>query len=246
MVQRLTSVPAMALGSGLAIVCVMGGTTVHADIMIGETVELEVQDFGPDREVQYSFDGASGKLRAGIVKWNTGIETFCIQLREFAPMNPVQAFEVVELEAVPDSPPLPGQMGELRATLIRDLYARWYVTMNEQVGLSAANHAAAFQMCIWELTHQESNALTATDLAKDMNILEGNARFDSTLETNEVAMSMLLSLGGGKDEFNDFQGLVGLTNPLLQDQLTVVPGAPGLAMLAGMTMGLRRRRSQRG
>ncbi len=167
------------------------------------------------------------------------VRTFCVQLWEGVSEGDTYTFGCVTPAAVPDnSPPHPGFMGELKASIVQDLYHRYYG------GLDTSAEAAAFQIALYEITHENLDAADAASAIGQLNLSLGAF---SVLASDSPAFAdasaMLASLGtGGFQSIGE--RLVGLTDPHAQDQLLVVPiGAP--AILAGLGLlgiGLIRRR----
>ena len=218
-----------------------------ADSMnIGDTdVSLTLTGFGPRRAVSAYYDDGSNvfnrTVSGGQLLWSGGLTTFCIQLLERVSIGQTALFDVVEIENVPEAPPQPGPMGIARATLIRDLYARHYDDVMSSSGSEGSDKSAAFAMVIWEIGHQDSDGTTAAAILADLDLVEGNARFRSKDNANLLAGNWLAGLGGGSDEFLGFGGLVGLTQPGLQDYITVVPGPAGMMAFLGLA-GIQRPR----
>ncbi|MDZ4831118.1 MAG: hypothetical protein SGJ09_13095 [Phycisphaerae bacterium] len=189
---------------------------------------------------------------AGQMKWHNNddgrsMDTFCTQIKEHISWNQTVAYQQVALEMVPDSPPAPGPMGLAKATVLRDLYARFF----HQVHGSGDNVMnAAFQLVVWEITHENVTASTATGALGQLNLGLGALQANSGNSASVVncANNMLAQLGGDSD--NDFRSFVrgdsmfGLRHDTAQDQIMIVPiPLPiGLAMvgLAGV-VALRRR-----
>ncbi|MCH2160591.1 MAG: hypothetical protein MK085_01825 [Phycisphaerales bacterium] len=205
------------------------------------TMELTYEGMGPRRFVTYTFNSSTHTVRGGQFLWAGNVRTFCTQLEEDLSIGSTVEYEIVPVELVPDEPPSPGPMGINRAILVKDLYARWYETVLSKTGLEARNYAAAFQMNIWELTHQDVDDSTPDSTLSGMSLALGNATFSSNAGVDALANMMLGSLGGGVSDFLGFQRLRGLTSPTRQDQLLVVPGVGGLAACLGLA-GMRRRR----
>ncbi len=225
----------------------------RGDIRAGDTdITLTLTSVSPSRAVSAYFnDTTSGTvlqrtLQAGQLNWDGSVGSFCIQLLENVTVGATRTFTAVELENVPEAPPGPGPMGSLRATLIRDLYARHFADLsNTSSSTEARNRTAAFAMVIWEITHQDSSATTAAGVLADLDLTAGNARFNSSSSVNSLASSWLNGLGGGEgDDFLNFSGLIGLTDPTTQDFLIVVPGPAGMMAILGVigVHGSRRRR----
>lgn len=222
----------------------------RGDIRAGDTgISLTLTSVSPSRAVSAYFnDTSSGTvyqrtLQAGQLNWNGGIDSFCVQLLESITVGATRTFDAVEVEEVPDAPPGPGPMGSLRATLIKDLYARHYADLSDtSSSTEARNRAAAFAMVIWEITHQDSSATTAAGVLADLDLTAGNARFNSSSSVNSLASGWLNGLGGGTGDFQNFTKLIGLTDPTTQDFLIVVPGPSGLMAFAGLAVARTRRR----
>ena len=201
---------------------------------------LTFQGMGPRRFIDWTFNSVSDTARGGVFNWEEGVKTFCTQLQEDLVQGGSVDYTMVDVEFVPDEPPLPGPMGVSRAIVLKDLYARWYSTVMEMEGTEARNYAAAFQMNIWEITHQSGNDSSAETVLQSLSFSQGNATFTSSNSVDVLANTMLNSLGEG-GVFMPFDSLRGLTSELKQDQLIVIPGASGLAFGMGL-IGVRRRR----
>jgi hypothetical protein len=164
-------------------------------------------------------------------------DTFCAQLFESVTAGNTYNFAVVAPSNVPDEPGSPGNMGEIKATIIQDLYKRYYRQ------LDTAAEASAFQLAIYEISHENLTGATAEAAVAQLNLTKGAFQATELSAAFADASAMLASLGiGGFGSMGN--NLVGLTNPTAQDQLVVVPiGAP--AILAGLGLlgvGLIRRR----
>ena len=223
--------------------------TVSADnIRAGDTdITLTLASVTPARAVSaYFLDSTTSELfnrtvSAGRLNWNNGSSSFCVQILEGIAIGAAKTFDAVEVEQVPEAPPGPGPMGTLRANLIRDLYARHYFDMLDATGSDARDQSASFAMIIWEITHQDSDAVTTEGLLSDLDLSSGNAQFGSSSTVNSLASGWLNGLGGGTGDFLGFGQLLGLTDPTTQDFLIVVPGPAGLMAFAGLA-GIRSRR----
>jgi len=223
--------------------------TVSADnIRAGDTdITLTLASVTPARAVSaYFLDSTTSELfdrtvSAGRLNWNNGSSSFCVQILESIAIGAAKTFDAVEVEQVPEAPPGPGPMGTLRANLIRDLYARHYFDMLDATGSDARDQSASFAMIIWEITHQDSDAVTTEGLLSDLDLSSGNAQFSSSSTVNSLASGWLNGLGGGTGDFLGFGQLLGLTDPTTQDFLIVVPGPAGLMAFAGLA-GIRSRR----
>ena len=161
--------------------------------------------------------------------------TYCLQLYQGVDLGGSYAFNLTELEESPTGPPFPGPMGEQRARLLRDLYARWAdpSTAGLPMDESEMNDAAtAFQILIWEITHERFSAEDATGMIDQIDFELGALQWDSnSAAITGYANAMIDSLGQGG--FRDAQ-LIGLTNSDAQDQLSMIP-APGSALLLSLS-----------
>ena len=220
-----------------------GAFFIHGTTHVAEanTMELTFEGMGPRRFITYTFNDSTETVRGGQFNWLGNVRTFCTQLEEDLSPGGTVEYQIVPVEFVPDEPPSPGPMGLSRATLVRDLYARWYETVIEKTGTEARDYAAAFQMNIWELTHQDVDDSTASTALAGMNFDSGNAIFTSNSGVDVLASTMLNSLGEG-GVFLPFGSLRGLTSDYKQDQLIVIPGASGLAFGMGLICVRKRRR----
>jgi len=223
------------LAGGLVIL--MGSASVaRADVMVGDTLSLTFQGTGPSKAVSWTFDGDSGTNSAGFLNWAGGVKTFCVQLEENIGGGETVAFDVVGPEGLPDQPPLPGPMGAARSLVMQDLYSRYY----DSTLAGTAYDAAAFQMVIWEISHEMSaDSTSAATIVDGLDFSDGDATFSSSSTVVGIAQGMLIDLGEGG--FNSYSRLLGLTDTAKQDQLIVVPGVGALAGLGGVA-GIRRRR----
>jgi hypothetical protein len=164
--------------------------------------------------------------------------TFCAQLFEGVTAGNTYTFDIVDPSNVPDEPGHPGNMGAIKATLMQDLYSRFYY------GIDTAAEASAFQLAVYEISHENITAGDAAGAVQQLSLMKGAFQAQAAGSSGYAdAAAMLASLGQGgfKSIGNALQGL---TNPTAQDQLLVVPvGAP--AVLAGLGLlgvGLLRRR----
>ena len=188
--------------------------------------------------------GSYNSVYAGRMQWNgpygKTYSTYCTQLNEYISWGQTVTYTETEVENVPDAPGTPGPMGSIKASLLRDLYARHYAT----VKASSSNELnAAFQIAVWEITHENINAADASSAVAQLNLLNGAMQINgSNASLLATANSLLAGLGTGG--FMSFDGLLGLTHASAQDQLLVVP-IPVPALLAGVGLlgvaALRRR-----
>lgn len=184
-------------------------------------------------------------------QYGNSYSTFCIQLFEGITAGSTVCFDVVGVADVPDSPPAPGPMGELKATLVQDLYHRFYsFAIDVSQDVSTRNlRCAAFGLALYEISHENLDAATAAGALGQLSLELGAFQADENdahaggADAFDMAASMLAALGiGGFHSFGD--RLLGLTNPTKQDQLVVVPlpAVAGLALAGLIGGGLLRRR----
>ncbi len=163
--------------------------------------------------------------------------TFCAQIFEGVTAGNSYTFDYTDVANVPDSPPAPGAMGAIKATLVSDLYRRFYS------GLSTAQDNAAFQIAIYEITHENLSAADAASALAQLDLTKGAFQTSASAEAFQSASDMLAALGqGGFGSVGN--NLRGLTNATAQDQLLMVP-VGGPAILAGLGLlgvGVLRRR----
>ena len=181
-------------------------------------------------------------INCGIHNFTNGsgnsYNTFCAQLFEGVTAGNTYTFAVVAPSQVPDEPGQPGNMGAIKSTIVQDLYRRYYY------GIDNAGDASAFQLALYEITHENLTGADAAAAVVQLNLAMGAFSASTTgSDAYSDAAAMLASLGSGGFQSMG-NNLLGLTNPSAQDQLVVVPiGAP--AILAGLGLlgvGLLRRR----
>ena len=182
-------------------------------------------------------------ITVGVHRWGIyGQEraSFCTQLFEGVTVGQTYTFNVVAPSQVPeadDPTNAPGPMGAIKAALINDLYRRYYAD------LAGATQVGAFQLAIYEITHENLAATSASEAVSQLALDKGAFQSGKAGGLYATAASMLASLGqGGFGSMGP--NLLGLSNASAQDQLLVVPiGAP--AVLAGfglIGLGFMRRR----
>ena len=170
------------------------------------------------------------------------VMAFCVEVKENFPDDPI-SYTVVDASTVPEEAP-PGPMGATRFDLVQSLYANFYDDASSTGGddssfSNSADESSAFQLVLWEITHENFAASTASGMISEMDIELGAMAITSFQNANilTIANTMIAGLGSGS-VFNMF----GLSNPTNQDLLIVVP-SPAIAGLAGLGLvGMRRRR----
>jgi hypothetical protein len=198
--------------------------------------------------------GSFNAIRVGSHLFSTGnlsYETFCVQIFEGLTVGDTICFDEVAVSQVPDASPAPGPMGALKATLVQDLYWRFYdYTTDESVDAATADtRYAAFQIALYEVTHESIDASDAAGALAQLGL--GQGAFQAAERTTTPGSADAISLAAqmlaelGTDGFHFFgSGLKGLTNPTFQDQLVIVPvpAAVGLAAAGLLGLGAVRRR----
>jgi len=180
------------------------------------------------------------------------IPAFCVEIEEGL-TSPI-TYTIVDPANVPENSP-PGAMGAGRLSLIEDLYSRYYdsTVTNPASNWSQASLAAnAFQLLIWEISHENfsgdtsdsdagrTNMLSQLDLDRGafMTASSSGGTLDFSLDSEVSTMIGQLGVGG----WGTYSALAGATNATNQDLLIVVP-SPAIAGLAGLGLvGMRRRR----
>ena len=227
-----------------------------ASVATASTLQLTFDNVAPFKfvKVNYnaarSFDqdasGGYSNLYTGRMLWHDSygrnLTTFCTQLTEYIGWGQTLTYTITDVASVPD--PTPGPMGAIRAQLVQDLYQRHYFQV---IASNDANLNAAFQLAVWEITHENLNAADADSARGQLLTGVGAIAIKTSDATSALvgglADALLASLG--EDGFRGLGGgLAGLTHPTGQDQLIVVP-LPVTAVLAGLgligVVGLRRR-----
>lgn len=153
-------------------------------------------------------------------------QSFCVQIFEGVTAGQSYTYEFTDVANVPDAPPAPGPIGAVKATLVQDLYTRFHA------GLQSNLDAAAFQIALYEISHENITATDAAGALAQLDLARGAFQTSAQSESFQAAADMLAALGqGGFRSSGD--SLRGLTNASAQDQILLVPvGAP--AILAGL------------
>ena len=225
----------------------------------GDHLILSRIGVSPGHAIRYNYDStlnwdsmpvASSKYGVAGVNKFSGVngsiwKSFCVEMNEGFPDDPID-YTVVNIDMVPEDI-APGPMSLAKQNLMKDLYARHYNSVMAYDGSDWAGYgdrAAAFQIVIWEISHE--NLTSSTDgmaVLSELRLDEGAMAFSDMYSVGVEAMArdMIASLGSNGYLYG-FSGLLGLTNPTNQDMLIVVP-TPAIAGLAGLGLvGMRRRR----
>ena len=191
---------------------------------------------------------------AGLINWNIQqyngsaaggtMKSFCVEVSEAFPDDPIQ-YTLTDPTGVPEESP-PGNMSANQSQMMQDLYSRYWADVSssaEESWLSYADEAAAFQLVVWEISHENfSDPSDLSSMKSELDITLG-ALVATSYFSNDVltaANGMIAALGTGG--WTNYSALFGGTNPTNQDLLIVVP-SPAIAALAGLGLvGMRRRR----
>ncbi len=176
---------------------------------------------------------------------DTGAEvlTWCVELYDGVQVGSTYLWDEVATEDVPANG-TPGPMGALKASVISDLFARWIdpVTgfiIGDLVDRNAKS--AAFQLAVWEISHENFDTATAGALVSEMSLSLGAFRSAPSAAETGWFDAIRGSLGVGGFQTSP---VYGLTNPDAQDQLMLppvpAPGAIALLILAGFAASRRR------
>jgi len=187
------------------------------------------------RAQQHAFTEAGGNQ---FLSW-------CAEVYQGVAQGSTYTFDVVAPEQAPGGDVAPGPMGAIKATAARDLFARWINPVNGYVNGAMADRdakSAAFQIVLWEITHENFTATSAQGILSQMSLTNGAFRADISGETASWYAAIVQSLG-----VDGFQmvALDGLTDEFAQDQLRLsaipAPAAIALAGFAGLAARRRRR-----
>lgn len=169
--------------------------------------------------------------------------TWCAEVYQGVDLGGTYTFNINAAEDTPSGVVAPGPMGMAKAGAVRDLFARW---INPSTGFVSGGMAdrdaktSAFQVVLWELTHENFTATTAAGVVSQMSLSSGAFRASLSAAAAGWYSSIVQSLGQGGFQSASIEGL---TNDLAQDQIRMTvpaPAAIGLLGLAGLVS--RRRR----
>lgn len=171
--------------------------------------------------------------------------SWCAEVYQGLDVGNSYTFDVVAAENAPSGIVAPGPMGQLKATIVRDLFARWIDASTGLVAGATADRdakSAAFQVAVWEITHENLSASSAQAALSQMSLTSGAFRATLSEATSAWYSTIMQSLGvGGFQEV----ALEGLSSPTAQDQLRMgvvpAPAAIGVIGVAGLLGGRRRR-----
>lgn len=231
-------------------------TVVHAGglsmIHVGDAAGLSIgvhhdasAAWDADRSSTFStstFAGARDFTRSGRT-----VRTFATRVAESFALGESVAFAAVDPIVLAGGAPGATPIGQLRADLLADLFGRYWSFASSGLDGSLA---AAFQLAIWEIVHENLTGSTREDAAAQLTLDLG--AFQASEGTGPETFSayihanlMLMSLGNGP--FSEFANLRGLTDAGTREQLAavIVPvPAPALLAAAGLFAAGSRRRSR--
>ncbi len=213
----------------------MCGLSAHADVSV-----LEFSGMASYEQVQYLFDeslswdapkqDAQKRAFSGRLTFNDGsMDGFCIELAQDVTRDSVD-YESFSLEGE-------GVFASQRIQLMASLFDGFY----ENVVSSDSNAmAAAFQMMVWELTHE--NFANLSKAIGEISLSNGATQFagyssDAAGYFSEMREQLSYQL--------DTSALYGLRNENYQDFVTYEVPGPSVLVLSGIAllMGRSRRRS---
>ena len=177
-------------------------------------------------------------------KWEVGgstVYSWCAQLYQGVTAGSVYAFDVVELEQAPQSPPAPGAMGVAKATLLRDAMSRYLDSAGRVASTLGSPDAgsAAFCALAWEIIHENVSTTDAEVAKARLSLSTGAFRANLTGESSAIFSMMVENLGVGGYRYVAAEGW---NSPTAQDQFRLVPAPGALALLGLAGVAARRRR----
>ncbi|QOJ13892.1 MAG: PEP-CTERM sorting domain-containing protein [Planctomycetia bacterium] len=209
------------------------------------TVKADFINISPSRgDFDYVLNGNNDETTAGVFNWQTvpggdtdlGLfQSFCIELGQG--VGDGVLFSIVPLGNGPlpgtgtGGPGVNGPMGSAKAALIGELWARRHASIFTGTTSQQRDKAAAFQVAIWEIVYDDG-----------LNLDGGAFRENDSASWVDMAKTWLGELNG--DPNYTTPGLVALTHPNKQDQVTLIPEPTSLGLLAlgGVGAWMRRRR----
>ena len=192
-----------------------------------------------DSSESVSFSAPS--IIAGERQWTNQygreVISYCIQLYQSATVGEtIEYSQSRDLSSVPGVETAPGPMSGVQAGMVEDMYARF---IDGRTGMLAENTAltdgfdyatasAAFQMVLWEISHEDITGTTLEEARDQLSMDLGAFRAAEASSATALIISSL-----GEDGWESMNGLVGLSSATAQDQLMVVP-LPAPMILAGI------------
>ena len=167
--------------------------------------------------------------------------TWCAEVYQGVNLGSTYTFNVTAAENAPSGPVAPGPMCAAKAGVVRDLFARWINSSSGYVSGSIADRdakSAAFQVVLWEITHENFSATTSQGIVSQLSLSQGAFRASLSGASASWYSQIVASLGVGGFQAANLQGL---TNDTAQDQIMLAVPAPGAIALLGLA-GLTKRR----
>ena len=249
----IAAVAAVPVTSGIATAAVVVGDTFT---LTRTSIQGRSTMTNYDASRSWNASGVTGGnlALAGLINWDVtmfngqaaggSLKAFCVEVNEGFPDDPIQ-YTIVDPTGVPEESP-PGNMSSNQSQMMQDLYSRYWadvMSSAEESWTSYADEAAAFQLVVWEISHENYSDPTDLSSMKSELTIELGAFVATNYYSSDVlnaANAMIAALGTGG--WVNSSGLFGGTNPTNQDLLIVVP-TPAIAGLAGLGLvGMRRRR----
>lgn len=219
---------------GLQAVAILGTTMALTSLSGADVITARFDEVAPGRGVSYSINsgGSFNGTQAGSFDWTRiggdyagpgasgSFTTYCIELSQHISFGSTYDYTT----RAADLSPVPGSgMGADRAALLSELFGRYYVPQ-----FSSNDEAGAFQVAIWEITHDDG-----------LNLSAGLFQIEDQGSLSLTAQSWLDALDGSGPRLQ----LLAMTSEIAQDQIFVVPGASSAAlMLVGGLFGCSSRR----
>lgn len=218
---------------------ILGSTMALTGVAGADIITARFDAVSPGTGITYSIDSGSSfhGTTAGSFDWtrlggdydgpgaDNSFTTYCIEIAQHISYG--HTYDYTTRPA--DLSPIPGSgMGQARADLLSELFGRYYVPQ-----FTTSNDAGAFQVAVWEVTHDDG-----------LNLGDGIFRLSSGGSLGATAQGWLDTLDGTGPRLE----LLAMTNAGAQDQIFVVPTASsaGLLFVAGLfgCSNRRRRRTQ--
>jgi len=128
------------------------------------------------------------------------------------------------------------QVDGARAVVLRDLFARWINPATGRVSGGTEGRgatAAAFQLAVWEIAHENFGTIDAGTLVARMSLATGAFRSSASAETIAWYGTIAATLGQGGFRSQELELLA---NPVAQDQIRVVPTPSAGIVLLGAAL----------
>ena len=243
---------------------VAAGTAAIGAVAHGDMITVTYDGTGAGLRTDVSFTGQSWDETGDETFYNVSaferlwtseggdsLTTWCIEIFQGLTPDSTVTFDIVDpTEAPGEGPPNPGPMTEGEAAVLADVFARWIDPSTGGIGDggvagdSTDARAAAFQLVVWEITHENFTATDRDGVADQISLDMGGLQYGGTdADGDEVAFwidEIVSSIGEGGWLEAD---LLGLIDEEAQDQIILVPAPGALALLGlGSFAAVRRRR----